>query len=217
MEASMRRLSFGVLVIAILIASSLSAQDASRDADTRIRRAASSADNAIAVRQCVPQATELREIAAAARAERRPIVRAALLASIDNRDAALESCRDAIAPEHPRGRMMTVIGASMERGFGQMDMSPLLIQFVERQGEFLACYERMLSTHIGTSGRVSVEVTARQNGGPLQDVHVVENTLGDPQVGACVERVVRGFRELRPGPTGGDVTFRFPLEFEPAT
>ncbi len=39
---------------------------------------------------------------------------------------------------------------------------------------------------------------------------------GDRQVGACIEQVVRGFREPRPGPTGGDITYRFPLEFEPA-
>lgn len=211
----MRVVLYGALLVTLVSASPLSAQRTSRDEDLQIRRAASAAENAIAVSQCVEQATELRDIAAAARSERRPVVRAALLESLDNRDRALASCRESIAPHRARGRMLTVIGAEMESGFGDMSMSPLLIEFTNRQADLLACYEQMLARRRGVSGRVSIELTVRENGGPLVDVAAVENTLGDSRVAACLEHVVRGFREIRPGPTGGDVTYRFPLEFEP--
>jgi TonB family protein len=213
MEAIMRRLLIGLLACGLFLAAPLFAQTTQDDEEARIRRAASSAENAIAVRQCIPQATELRDIAAAARAERRAVVRAALLESIDNRDRALASCRDGVAPRRVRGRMLSVIGAEMESGFGVMDMSPLLAQFTERQPELLACYERMLSRRLGASGRVAIEVTVREDG-RIDGVQSVENTLGDPAVAECLERVVRGFRAITPGPTGGEVTYRFPLEFE---
>ncbi len=207
---------FAALLLASLLSvSSLSAQRASVDEDLRIRRAASSAENALAMRECAQQASAVREIATAARAERRAVVRGALLDSLDERDRALATCRRTQAPHHARGRLFEVIGPELESGFGALDLTPLLTQFGERQVALLGCYERALRTHHRLRGRVSIELTVRESTGAIEDVRAAESTLDAPHVAGCLAEVVRRFRPVHPGPVGGDVTYRFPLELEP--
>lgn len=116
----------------------------------------------------------------------------------------------------PRGRFRPVAAADDEQGSGDFDASVVVRMINTRRSAIQACYERELRASPTLSGRISVGLTIQESGS-VSGVHVTDNTMsGGDAVGACVVRVIQGFR-FNPGPTGGSVIYTFPFVFEPQT
>ncbi len=82
------------------------------------------------------------------------------------------------------------------------------------RAQITQCYEAGLRTNPALRGRVRVSMTVEESG-EVTNVRVVEDTLLDADVTACVVAVVDGFY-FRPGPVGEPVTYAFPFVFSPA-
>lgn len=84
-----------------------------------------------------------------------------------------------------------------------------------RHVEIQACYQRELAATPTLVGRIVVAMTIEESGA-VEGVHVSDSSMtGGDRVGACVVRVIDDYA-FHPGATGGSVTYRFPLVFEPA-
>jgi TonB family protein len=120
----------------------------------------------------------------------------------------------AIQEAAPRGRFRTDTGDIEEDGSGDFDQQVVVRMITTRRSAIQACYERELRAAPTLSGRISVQMTIQESGS-VSGVHVTDNTMaGGDAVGACVVRVIQGFR-FNPGPDGGSVSFTFPFVFEP--
>lgn len=84
----------------------------------------------------------------------------------------------------------------------------------ERRADITRCYEARLRVNPELRGRVRVSMTVQESG-EVTDVRVVEDTLLDEEVAACVVGVVDSF-SFSTGPTDGTVTYAFPFVFSPA-
>lgn len=111
-----------------------------------------------------------------------------------------------------RGRFRVPSDADDESGSGDFDIRVVVRMIQTRQAAIRACYERELRSDPSLAGRVKVSMTIQESGS-VTGVRIVENTIGNDAVGACVTRVVAGFR-FNPGPDGGSVTYQFPFVFE---
>jgi hypothetical protein len=81
-----------------------------------------------------------------------------------------------------------------------------------RMGLLKACYENALKRNPSLKGRMRIRFTILETGG-IQELNVVENALGSPEVASCVANTMRAWRlPFRPS---GPVTVDYPLVFTP--
>lgn len=97
---------------------------------------------------------------------------------------------------------------------GYLDEGAVRATVGRRLGAIKACYERELRRTPTLAGRVTVAFTVGAIG-RVTRARVTQNTLGASEVGTCVARQFRAMRF--PSPTNGDVTFRYPFIFAPAS
>jgi len=98
-------------------------------------------------------------------------------------------------------------------GAGRLDGAMVTRQFRARRRAFQYCYERALRADPDLAGRISVRFTVAE-AGTVTDSTAVADSVGSPDVTACVLRGVRRLR-FNPGPEGGPATFTVPLTFAP--
>jgi|GEM_PF-2366367 len=96
-------------------------------------------------------------------------------------------------------------------GVGRLDPGAVKRVFVRRRGGISSCYERYLRGHAATNGIVKVRFTIG-TAGRITDITTVSNSFGDRALGDCIIGKVKGWRF--PAPTGGSVTFAYPLVLE---
>jgi TonB family protein len=129
-------------------------------------------------------------------------------------DTGARSEGGAVTESAPRGRFRAVTEADDEQGSGDFDSTVVVRMINTRRSAIQACYERELRSTPTLQGRIAVALTIQESGS-VSNVHVTDNSMaGGDAVGACVVRVVQGFR-FNPGPDGGSVTYTFPFVFEP--
>jgi outer membrane biosynthesis protein TonB len=81
-----------------------------------------------------------------------------------------------------------------------------------RMGLIKACYENALKRNPGLKGKISVRFTILETGG-LADVGAAVNSMGSPEVAACIVNTMRSWRtQFRPS---GPVTVEYPFVFSP--
>ena len=81
-----------------------------------------------------------------------------------------------------------------------------------RMGLIKACYENALKRNPGLKGKISIRFTILATGG-LADVASAQNTVGSPEVAACIVSTMRSWRtQFRPP---GPVTVEYPFVFQP--
>ncbi len=79
-----------------------------------------------------------------------------------------------------------------------------------RMAAIKACYENQLKRNPGLRGRIRIRFTILETGG-LADVAAVENTVGSPEVAACILGTMRSWRTpFRPN---GTVQVEYPFVF----
>lgn len=81
-----------------------------------------------------------------------------------------------------------------------------------RMGLIKACYENALKRNPNLKGKISVRFTILETGG-LADVTAALNSLGSPDVAACIVNTMRSWRtQFKPA---GPVTVEYPFVFSP--
>jgi TonB family protein len=118
-----------------------------------------------------------------------------------------------VEEQAPRGRFRAISGAEEESGTGSFDDRVVVRMIQTRSAAIRACYERELRSNPQLQGAIRISMTIQESGS-VTGVRVTENTMGNDAVGACLVRVISGFR-FNPGPTDGSVTYVFPFVFEP--
>lgn len=79
-----------------------------------------------------------------------------------------------------------------------------------RMAAIKACYENQLKRNPGLKGRIRIRFTILETGG-LADIAAIENTLGSPEVAACILGTMRSWRTpFRPN---GTVQVEYPFVF----
>jgi len=79
-----------------------------------------------------------------------------------------------------------------------------------RMAAIKACYENQLKRNPGLKGRIRIRFTILETGG-LSDVTALENTVGSPEVAACILGTMRSWRTpFRPS---GTVQVEYPFVF----
>ncbi|UJR84699.1 Hypothetical protein I5071_67780 [Sandaracinus amylolyticus] len=117
------------------------------------------------------------------------------------------------APAAVRGRLVLPAQVLETRGSSSFDVRLLHRMIETRQAALRACYERELRDDPALQGTVDVEV--RVLGSGSLEVRELHSSIADPDVGACVERVLSGFR-FNPGPrTPASYALRFAFERQP--
>ena len=88
-----------------------------------------------------------------------------------------------------------------------------LAAFVKaRMGLIKACYENALKRNPSLKGKISIRFTILETGG-LSEIAAALNTLGSPEVAACIVNTMRSWRtQFRPS---GPVTVEYPFVFQP--
>jgi TonB family protein len=86
-----------------------------------------------------------------------------------------------------------------------------LAAFVKaRMGSIKACYENALKRNPNLKGKISIRFTILETGG-ITDVTAAQNSLGQPEVAACIMNTMRSWRtQFRPS---GPVTVEYPFVF----
>lgn len=116
-------------------------------------------------------------------------------------------------PPDERARGRVTLGALQEAsGPGVFDAQLATRLLRMRLSAMRACYERELRVDPGLTGRVTVTFTITPPG-TVGEAHAGENTTGSATLALCVTSTVRRMR-FDPGPTGGPVTYTYPLTFE---
>lgn len=81
-----------------------------------------------------------------------------------------------------------------------------------RMGLIKACYENALKRNPGLKGKLSIRFTILETGG-VSDVQAAVNSLGSPEVAACIVNTMRTWRtQFKPS---GPVTVEYPFVFAP--
>jgi hypothetical protein len=81
-----------------------------------------------------------------------------------------------------------------------------------RMGLIKACYENALKRNPGLKGKISIRFTILETGG-LAEVAAAQNSLGSPEVAACIVNTMRAWRtQFRPS---APVTVEYPFVFQP--
>jgi TonB family protein len=106
----------------------------------------------------------------------------------------------------------SVAAEAAEVDSSEVDQGKLGAFVRARMGLLKACYENALKRNPGLKGRMRIRFTILETGG-VQDLNVVENALGSPEVASCVANTMRAWRlPFRPS---GPVTVDYPLVFTP--
>jgi outer membrane biosynthesis protein TonB len=106
----------------------------------------------------------------------------------------------------------SVAAEEAEVDSADIEQSKLAAFVKARMGLIKACYENALKRNPTLKGRVSVRFTILETGG-LADVAAAQNTLGAPEVAACIVNTMRSWRtQFRPS---GPVTVEYPFVFSP--
>lgn len=104
-------------------------------------------------------------------------------------------------------------GADEVYGTGALDQAKISSVVRRRLGALNGCYEKQLKRNPELAGKVRVRFTILESG-RVGDPTVVENTLGDAEIGRCIIARMGGWRF--PRPDGGTVTLTLPFTFEPS-
>ncbi len=81
-----------------------------------------------------------------------------------------------------------------------------------RMGLIKACYENAMKRNPNLKGKISIRFTILETGG-LADVTAAVNSMGSPEVAACIVNTMRSWRtQFRPS---GPVTVEYPFVFQP--
>lgn len=174
--------------------------------------AAIEAQRALAMGRCTTEASELASAAERLRAEDDALLTRALTSYVTSLRAQLSTCMGPIPSAAPAVRGFAVVEDALEAtGGGAFDPQRLMRLISVRGAAIDRCYQSELRRTPSLAGRVRVTVTIGESG-RVTAVRIVESTMASDRVGACLVRVIRGFR-FSPGPTGGAVTYTFPVVF----
>jgi outer membrane biosynthesis protein TonB len=107
----------------------------------------------------------------------------------------------------------TVATEAAEIDSSDIDQGKLGAFVRARQGLIKACYENALKRNPNLKGKVVIRFTILETGG-VADVSAAQNTLGTPEVAACIINTIRSWRtQFRPS---GPVTVEYPFLLSPA-
>lgn len=82
-----------------------------------------------------------------------------------------------------------------------------------RMGLIKACYENALKRNPNLKGKISIRFTILETGG-IADIQTAVNSLGSPEVAACITNTMRTWRtQFRPS---GPVVVEYPFVFSPS-
>ncbi|NVB84010.1 MAG: M56 family metallopeptidase, partial [Kofleriaceae bacterium] len=93
---------------------------------------------------------------------------------------------------------------------GAVDLSLVATAVKARLGELEQCYERRLAIDPTLAGTVVIHWTIDETG-RVPEACITEDTVGDPSISDCVNKLVR--EGLFPAPRGGAVDVSFPFVF----
>ena len=96
---------------------------------------------------------------------------------------------------------------------GDLDLSLVAKEVKRHMGDLKQCYERRLLVHPELSGKVVIHWYLTTDG-KVAEQCITEDTLGDEEVVACVNKLVEESRF--PAPIGGSVDVSFPFVFGPS-
>jgi outer membrane biosynthesis protein TonB len=106
----------------------------------------------------------------------------------------------------------TVAAEEAEIDSAEIDNAKLGTFVRARTGLIKACYENALKRNPSLKGKISIRFTILETGG-LADITPSVNSLGSPEVAACIINTMRTWRtQFRPS---GPVTVEFPFVFNP--
>jgi outer membrane biosynthesis protein TonB len=106
----------------------------------------------------------------------------------------------------------SVAAEEAEVDSSDIDQSKLGAFVRARMGLIKACYENALKRNPSLKGKISIRFTILETGG-LADVTAAQNSVGAPEVAACIVNTMRGWRtQFRPS---GPVTVEYPFVFQP--
>jgi hypothetical protein len=93
---------------------------------------------------------------------------------------------------------------------GMRDLVRRVIKRQQRQVR--ACYEQALARDPEARGKVTIKFAIDLKG-DVSQATITEDTLSDPEVGRCVQGVIRSLKF--PTPTGGPIIINYPFVFQP--
>lgn len=102
-------------------------------------------------------------------------------------------------------------GAADDAG-GARSAASLLAVVRKYSAAIQLCYDEELQRDPSRRGKLSVEITVAASG-EVRSVQVIEDTVGSPQMTACVRAKIQSWRF--PAAPGDDVAFRAPFVFTP--
>ena len=106
----------------------------------------------------------------------------------------------------------SVAAEEAEIDSADIDQGKLAAFVKARMGLVKACYENGLKRNPNLKGKISVRFTILETGG-LSEIAAAQNTLGSPEVAACIVNTMRSWRmPFRPS---GPVTVEYPFVFQP--
>ncbi len=106
----------------------------------------------------------------------------------------------------------SVAAEEAEIDSADIDQQKLAAFVKARFGLIKACYENALKRNPNLKGKVSIRFTILETGG-LSDINAAVNSLGSPEVAACIMNTMRTWRtQFRPS---GPVTVEYPFVFTP--
>jgi TonB family protein len=107
----------------------------------------------------------------------------------------------------------TVATEAAEIDSSDIDQGKLSAFVRARMGLIKACYENALKRNPSLKGKVVIRFTILETGG-VADVGASQNTLGAPDVAACIMNTMRTWRtQFRPS---GPVSVEYPFLFTPS-
>jgi outer membrane biosynthesis protein TonB len=106
----------------------------------------------------------------------------------------------------------SVAAEAAEIDSAEIDQGKLGAFVRARMGLIKTCYETALKRNPNLRGKLTIRFTILETGG-VADVTVVLNTVGSPEVAACISGTMRSWRtQFRPS---GPVTVEYPFVFSP--
>ncbi len=96
---------------------------------------------------------------------------------------------------------------------GQLDPAIVAKEVRSRMGAIKGCYERSLKRNPNLSGKIVVRWTITA-AGTVQGVDTDSDTIGDPDIVACIKALIARWRFA--APSGGSVEVSFPFVFSSA-
>jgi TonB family protein len=110
-----------------------------------------------------------------------------------------------------RGRVSKAPSRSVTTSGGQCDRAVIQNVVGANMHAVQACYERVLLTTPGLSGKVVFDWTIAMGGG-VSSARMVSSSMASPAVATCILALIRTWR-FSPCPIGGPVEVRYPFVF----